>query len=71
MVKSYDMSGMPMWKIRILTSVLSEYGVTGTMTLNRLDLEGGAGNFQRGLPVAEAKAGLLAPMATRWTGTKL
>jgi hypothetical protein len=65
MVKRYNVSDLPIYKIHILTSVLAEYGVTSTLNLNVLDLSGGAGNIARGLPVAEAKAGLLKPMATR------
>ena len=71
MVQSYNAGDLPMWNVKILASVLEEYGVRCDLIQGRLDIVGGEGNIARGLPVAEAKAGLLQPMATRWLRTTL
>ena len=71
MVKYYSVADLPIWKINIVTSVLSEYGVVGTVTGTQLALDGPGISIARGLTVAEQKASLLEPMATRWVSTTL
>lgn len=59
MVKQYDISGIPMWRVSILTSVLAEYGAVSTVTLNDMQVEYPDDfSWQVGRPMAESKSGL-------------